>query len=151
MTRWWIGVLLLLPLLFSCNPNSGKSLKKLEKLQGNWVSIGNTKIFFKWGKIEDKLEGFSYSLQKTDTLFLNSFELAASEDSIFLFLSSPGKKQHREMYYLKSSWFGEYVFESEKDCYPFRITIDLKSSTLWIYRQENIRGNQVIKFKMKRL
>ena len=149
MIRRWLPVLLLASALLSCQPDTEQSIVKLEKLTGNWVSAQNTILNFKWDKTANGITGVSYSTQQTDTLFLNRYEIINSNDSLLLMLSSTGRNSTIKRYHLESSWFGKYVFETDKNIYPYRITINLENDTLWQYQQENIRGNKVIAFEFK--
>ncbi len=149
MIRRWLPVLLLVSAFLSCQPGTEQSIVKLEKLTGNWVSDQNTILNFKWHKSTSGLAGVSYSVRQTDTLFLNRYEIINSHDSLFLMLSSTGRNSVIKRYHLESSWFGKYVFEADKNIYPYRITINLENDTLWQYQQENIRGNKVITFEFK--
>ncbi len=149
MIKRWLPVLLLAVGIWSCKSDPNQSLRDMSRLKGSWVSINHTQLFFRWNNSVSGLAGVSYSLRKTDTLFLNRFELSVINDSLFLDLSSAGGKKQTKRYHLESDHFGKYKFKSQQDVYPFRIIFSFENDTLWSYKQENIRGNKVIEFELK--
>ena len=151
MIKRWLVALILFPVMLSCSPNADKSFHRLSKLEGNWISAKGTTIFFQWKRFENDIEGMSYSLQNRDSIFFNRFKIEPYHDSLFLYLKSDSRKKERKRYRLTNDWFNKYIFETQQDVYPFRITISLKNDTLWHYRQENIRGNKAIDFELKRI
>jgi len=149
--KQWLIVLIIIPVMLSCSPNTNKSFHKLSKLEGNWVSAKGTTIFFQWKRFEHEMEGMSYTLQNRDSIFFNRFKIIPYNDSLFLYLKSDSRKNKLKKYHLTDDWFSHYIFEAQQNIYPYRITISVKNDTLWQYRQENIRSNKAISFELKKI
>ena len=142
--------LMLIPMLLSCSPNPDKAFHRLSNLEGDWQSAGGTSIYFKWDLFENDLEGMSYSLHNSDSMFFNRFKMEQQNDTLFLYLKSDSRKKALKKYHLTNDRFNRYVFEAQYDFYPYRIIFSLKNDTLWRYRQENIRSNKAIEFELKK-
>ncbi len=149
--RPWLMILLLSLLMFSCTTNPRKTYQRLSALKGNWTSSGGTTIFFKWNQVNDGLKGYSYSVQNSDTLYFSRYHFALHNDSLFLLVKPANSGKRTKSYQLVKDRLGEFVFETEKSSYPFRIIFSLENDTLWHYHQENIRGNKVLDFELKKI
>ena len=146
--KQWLMVLLLTQLMLSCTTNPRKSYQQLSALTGNWTSSGSTTIFFRWNQVDDALKGYSYSIQNNDTLFFNRYYIILHNDSLRLLVKSANNEKRTKSYKLVKDRFGDFVFETDKSTYPFRITFSIKNDTLWDYHQENMRGNKAIDFEL---
>ncbi len=150
MIKNGLFILVLATALISCKPNAGESLQSLQKLNGTWVSADNTIIYHKWLANQDQLSGYSFSLRNNDTLFFNCYRFTKQNDSLLLIVANCNSKADAKRYHQTGGRFNNYIFEAYHDVYPYRISFELINDTLWQYKQENIRGNKVITFQMKK-
>ena len=150
MIKNGLFILVIATALVSCKPNADESLQSLQKLNGTWISTNNTIIYHKWLTNQNELTGHSFSLRKNDTLFFNCYRFKKQNDSLLLIVAPCDNKVNFKSYHQTGGRFNKYVFEAYNDIYPFRITFELINDTLWRYQQENIRGNKVISFQMKK-
>ncbi len=146
-----VNILAALFFLTACFNGADKAFGNLsEKLEGDWESSDNIKIFFHWDKKAGGLSGYSYSLTNDDTIFIKKINIYRQNDTLFLLLSdyNTGKYQSKK-YFLKSDFLNNYRFKATDDFYPFYLEFDL-SKNKWIYTQTNSRGNKEVKFNLKR-
>jgi len=149
--KHWLMVLLLILIVLSCTTNPRKSYQQLSVLKGNWTSSGSTTIFFRWNQVDDGLKGYSYSVQNNDTLYFNRYHFKLHSDSLLLLVKPANSAKRTKSYQLVKDRLGEFVFETGKSTYPFRIIFSIENDTLWHYHQENIRGNKAIDFELKKI
>jgi hypothetical protein len=150
MRKNGLFILILATVLISCKPNADKSMQNLQKINGTWVSADNTIIYYKWVTNQGELSGYSFSLRNNDTLLFNCYRFTKQNDSLMLTVANCNNKVNFERYHQTGGRFNNYIFEAYNNIYPYRISFELINDTLWQYKQENIRGNKVITFQMKK-
>ncbi len=156
MTKIFFGKLGMLIFLFSlltaCNTSAKKTFERFSDLQGSWKAKGNIVLYDRWKQPTDSLlVGQRFSVNGTDTLFLNDFRLEKNNNIVLFGMRSSHTQQPFTFYQRTKTRFGKTYFENKKAAYPNRVIIGLPHDSIYLYRQQNIRGNKVIEFEMKRL
>ncbi len=146
---WSTCMLMMLTLGFSsCTISPPKAFSRMENLEGAWKSTGSIDLDFIWQRQNDSLLwGRVFSLNGTDTVFLEDYQVLKSFDSLWLQLDN----DHLKRLALKDANLREIVFENSTRTYPNRVIFEWESDSIVIFQKENIRGNRPIKFRMKRL
>jgi hypothetical protein len=117
----------------------------LKNLKGTWKSEGNIIVFDSWKIINDStLKGKRFSLLNNDTVYINDFEIKYRNSDITL------KIKDDEFKKIKAG-IKKIEFKNKNSGYPDIIILSYPYDSVYIFRQENIRGNKAIEFIMKRI
>ncbi len=139
-------------LFFSCNKTPDEAFVQLKNLRGIWKSTGNIIVFDSWKLLNDStVVGKRYSVNNNKKIFLSFFLIKNLHDSIFFEKKDFNSKENTMNFYSIKTTNKEIMFTNIKNCYPKRIFISYPEDSLYKYRQENIRGNKPVEFKMKRI
>ncbi len=138
-------IFLLITIFYSCTRSGSSAFELLKNLEGTWKSTGNIVVFDSWEKNNDStLTGKRFSVLNNDTVFINDFELALRKNKVVLFLK---KMKFKTV----EAGRNEIKFENTASKYPERIIVEYPFDSVYKFREENIRGNKVIEFEMKRV
>ncbi len=150
LKKRFLPVFLLVPVFFSsCSKSPREAFAALKNLEGSWKSTGNVLVYDRWEKENDSLlKGVRFSVNNADTFLIQRFVIKNEGKSVGFFIDN-NKGGNIPFRFVKAG-AGRVVFEQAKYGYPQRIIIGFPRDSLYWYRQENLKGNKPLFFKMKR-
>ena len=143
------GISLAFFLFFLQVPHEKKNFARLYALEGVWArEKAGTILYEQWQKLaEDQLQGKTYQLKGTDTVFLEKMSLnRKNRQIVFSALTSDDKEQGVTAFFLTKIEKNQFYFENPTHDFPKRIIYELVSQDsvhAWIDGGENIPGNRI--------